>query len=207
MPGYLPYSADVHRYFRLLAEASPRVRVVTIGTSEEGRDGSRWRSPRGEPPGRKRTGRVSPSSPTRGPWARRRARGAARRRERPRYYITGAITTRDGLAHRPDGAADRLAVDESPYVRKTRDNLITPITPVVEVDGRDRMVDVYRWHLAQSPIRRWPRLAYWGRYVAHDNNRDAMGMTLSLTRNVLEHSSRLARAGPPRPARIGPLPR
>ena len=33
--------------------------------------------------------------------------------------------------------------------------------------------------------RDWPRLLYWGHYVAHDNNRDAMGMTLDLTRNVL----------------------
>jgi hypothetical protein len=37
-PGFLPYSADVHRYFRLLAAATPRVRVFTIGTSEEGRE-------------------------------------------------------------------------------------------------------------------------------------------------------------------------
>ena len=30
-----------------------------------------------------------------------------------------------------------------------------------------------------------PSLIYWGHYVAHDNNRDAMGMTLKLTENVL----------------------
>jgi hypothetical protein len=29
------------------------------------------------------------------------------------------------------------------------------------------------------------RLLYRGHYVAHDNNRDAMGMTLDLTRNIL----------------------
>ena len=28
-------------------------------------------------------------------------------------------------------------------------------------------------------------LVYWGHYVAHDNNRDSMGLTLQLTRNVL----------------------
>jgi len=39
-------------------------------------------------------------------------------------------------------------------------------------------------HLAH-PGENWPRLVYWGHYVAHDNNRDAMGMTLDLTRNVL----------------------
>src|SRR5690606_22126468 len=30
------------------------------------------------------------------------------------------------------------------------------------------------------------RLLYWGHYVAHDNNRDAMTMTLALTRNVAD---------------------
>ncbi len=30
-----------------------------------------------------------------------------------------------------------------------------------------------------------PNAIYWGHYVAHDNNRDAMGMTLKLTQNVL----------------------
>ena len=80
--------------------------------------------------------------------------------------------------------AYRLAVDDSPYIKYIRSHMIVLITPVVEVDGRDRMVDVYRWHKAH-PALQYPRLAYWGHYVAHDNNRDAMGMTLDLTRNVL----------------------
>src|SRR3954447_25271016 len=37
-PGILPYTADVNRYFRMLAAASPRVRVISIGMSEEGRE-------------------------------------------------------------------------------------------------------------------------------------------------------------------------
>ena len=104
----------------------------------------------------------------------------------PVYYITGTI-------HSPETGAPtalmelayRLAVDESPYIRSIREHVITLITPVVEVDGRDRMVDVYRWHLAH-PKADPPHLVYWGHYVAHDNNRDAMGMTLSLTRQVLD---------------------
>ena len=44
--------------------------------------------------------------------------------------------------------AYRLAVDDSPYVKSIRDNVVTLITPVVEVDGRNRMVDIYNWHLA-----------------------------------------------------------
>ena len=80
--------------------------------------------------------------------------------------------------------AYRLAVDDSPYIREIRDGVITLITPVVEVDGRDRMVDIYKWHLAH-PKDIYPPLIYWGKYVAHDNNRDAMGVTLKLTENVL----------------------
>jgi hypothetical protein len=75
-------------------------------------------------------------------------------------------------------------VDESPYVKNIRDHLITLITPIVEVDGRDRMVDLYEWH-KKHPAETAPPLIYWGHYVAHDNNRDAMGMTLKLTQNVL----------------------
>ncbi len=37
-PNKLPYSAEVYQYMRLLAKTSPRVRVYTIGTSEEGRE-------------------------------------------------------------------------------------------------------------------------------------------------------------------------
>ena len=72
-----------------------------------------------------------------------------------------------------------------PYIKYIRSHMIVLITPVVEVDGRDRMVDIYKWHKA-NPGKDWPRLLYWGHYVAHDNNRDAMAMTLDLTRNVLD---------------------
>src|SRR3546814_9492574 len=34
--GWLPYSADEHRYFRELEKASPRVRMYHIGGREEG---------------------------------------------------------------------------------------------------------------------------------------------------------------------------
>ena len=37
-PNMLPYAEDVYKYFRELAAASPRVRVVTIGHTEEGRE-------------------------------------------------------------------------------------------------------------------------------------------------------------------------
>src|SRR5258708_9167066 len=88
----------------------------------------------------------------------------------PVYYITGKI-------HSPETGAPtalmelayRLAVDESPYLKEIRDGMVTLITPGVEVDGRDRMVGHYKWHLAH-PKDFCPPLVYWGKYVAHDNN-------------------------------------
>src|ERR1700679_1036771 len=37
-PDVLPYAEGVAQYFRLLAASSPRVKVVSIGRSEEGRE-------------------------------------------------------------------------------------------------------------------------------------------------------------------------
>src|SRR5271163_662101 len=37
-PDMLPYAEDVYKYFRMLEAASPRVKVVSIGHSEEGRE-------------------------------------------------------------------------------------------------------------------------------------------------------------------------
>src|ERR1041385_6329784 len=37
-PNKLPYAEDVYKYMRLLEKASPRVKVFSIGTTEEGRE-------------------------------------------------------------------------------------------------------------------------------------------------------------------------
>src|SRR5690242_16708037 len=37
-PNILPYSADVYRYMRMLEKATPRVKVFSIGKTEEGRE-------------------------------------------------------------------------------------------------------------------------------------------------------------------------
>ncbi len=187
-PGILPYTEEVHRYFRMLAAASPRVRVISIGTSEEGRERiavavSSEANLQRQQENDARLAQLADPRLLKLDDARAESLITA---SVPVYYITGTI-------HSPETGAPtalmelayRLAVDESPYIRAIRDNVITLITPVVEVDGRDRMVDVYRWHLAH-PQANTPMLTYWGHYVAHDNNRDAMGLTLSLSRQVLD---------------------
>jgi hypothetical protein len=186
-PGKLPYAEDVYRYMRLLEKASPRVKVFSIGTTEEGRemiavavasesllaklDENRARLTKLADP---RTINLDDAEADR-----------LVDQSFPIYYITGTI-------HSPETGAPtalmelayRLAVDESPYIKSIRESMVTLITPVVEVDGRNRMVDIYNWHLAH-PKENWPSLVYWGHYVAHDNNRDAIGLSLKLTRNVL----------------------
>ncbi|HEY8061340.1 MAG TPA: M14 family zinc carboxypeptidase [Gemmatimonadales bacterium] len=187
-PNKLAYSKEVYAYMRSLAAASPRVRVYSIGTTEEGRemiavavasealfaklDQNKANLAKLADP---RTISLDDAE------AERLAENTA-----PVYYITGTIhSTEAGAPSALMELAYRLAVDESPYVRNIRDHLITLITPIVEVDGRDRMVDLYNWHV-KHPGETVSGLIYWGHYVAHDNNRDAMGLTLKLSQNVLD---------------------
>ena len=187
-PDMLPYAEDVYKYFRLLEASTPRVKVFTIGHSEEGREmiAAAIADPKLLAAAKENDARLAQLSDPR-----KIGLDDAKARQLldqswPVYYITGTI-------HSPETGAPtalmelayRLAVDDAPYIKFIRSHMIVLITPVVEVDGRDRMVDIYKWHKAH-PGQDWPRLLYWGHYVAHDNNRDAMAMTLSLTRNVLD---------------------
>ncbi len=186
-PDMLPYAEDVYRYFRMLAAASSRVKVFTIGHTEEGREmivaaiADESLLARAKENDARLAKLADPRTIGMNDATAERLVGQSV----PLYYITGTI-------HSPETGAPtalmemayRLAVDNAPYIQYIRTHMITLITPVVEVDGRDRMVDIYKWHKAH-PGENWPRLLYWGHYVAHDNNRDAMGMTLDLTKNVL----------------------
>src|SRR5262247_2635043 len=186
-PGILPYAEDVYKYMRLLEKASPRVKVLSIGTTEEGREMIAV-AVSSEANLKKMEENRALLAKLADPRTLKLNDAEADKivaQAIPIYYITGTI-------HSPETGAPtalmelayRLAVDESPYIKNIRNNLITLITPIVEVDGRDRMVDVYNWHM-KHPGETWPSLIYWGKYVAHDNNRDAMGMSLKLTENVL----------------------
>jgi len=184
----LPYSKEVYAYMRLLAKASPRVRVYSIGKTEEGREmiavavASESLLSRLDENKAKLSKLADPRTINMDD-----AQAAKIIDDvAPVYYITGTIhSTEAGAPTALMEMAYRLAVDESPYIQNIRNNVITLITPIVEVDGRDRMVDVYNWHMAH-PNETAPNVLYWGHYVAHDNNRDAMALTLDLSRNVLD---------------------
>src|SRR5947207_3213612 len=166
-PGKLPYSKEVHDYMRLLAKSTPRAKVYTIGTSEEGREiiaiavASEALMAKLEANKADLAKLADPRTiQMNDDLADQIAKRAA-----PIYYITGTIhSTEAGAPTALMELAYRLAADDSPYIRNIREGMITLITPIVEVDGRDRMVDVYNWHLAH-PGENWPPLLYWGHYV------------------------------------------
>jgi hypothetical protein len=183
--GHLTYSQDVNRYMRALEAASPRVKVFSIGKSEEGREMIAVAVASDEAIAhldhyRDITKRLAdPRKLTDDDASKLIASG------KPIYYITGSIHSPEtGSPEMLMELAYRLAVEDSPLIRKIRDNVIVVITPVIEVDGRDRQVDLARWRDA-NPNRPVPPLVYWGHYVAHDNNRDNLGLALALSRNVL----------------------
>lgn len=185
-PNKLTYTKDLHRYFRALAGASPRVRVlVAPEKSEEGREQllvlvsdeenlarlDRYKeitAKLGDP--RKLTDAEAHTLIAEG---------------KPFYWASGTIHSPEtGSPEMLMELAYRLAVEDSPFIEDIRKNMIVMITPALEVDGRDRMVDLYNYRKA-NPGKAVPPLLYWGKYVAHDNNRDGLGFALALTRNQM----------------------
>src|ERR1044071_912063 len=148
-PGKLPYAEDVYKYMRMLERARPdRVKVFTIGTTEEGREmiavavGSEQLISKLDE-NRARLAKLADPRTINMDEAEADRLVAA---SFPIYYITGTIhSTETGAPTALMELAYRLVVDNSPYIKFIRDNVLTLITPVVEVDGRNRMVDVYNW--------------------------------------------------------------
>ncbi len=185
-PGELTYSADINRYMRAIAEASPRAEVWSMGMSEEGREMilmviadeatmSRLDEYKGfmqeltDP-------RVTSEE---------RARELIEGMAKPIYWLTsGMHSTENGGPEMLQELAYRLVVQESDFVRDIRENVITFITPVIEPDGREKQVDRYYFNKNRPDGEAEIGLMYWGKYVAHDNNRDGMGQFLALTRHV-----------------------
>jgi len=185
-PNKLTYTKDMYRYYRELAAASPRVRIfMAPEKSEEGRDQmlilisdeanlaklDRYKditAKLADP--RKLTETEAHTLVTEG---------------KPFYWASGSIHSPEtGSPEMLMEMAFRLAVEDSPFIEDIRKNMIVMITPALEVDGRDRMVDLYNYRKA-NPGKPVPSLLYWGKYVAHDNNRDGLGLALALTRNQM----------------------
>lgn len=189
-PGELTGPEEIAGYFRALEAASDRLRLFSLGRSHGGREmvvaaiadasilarldairaaNARLADPRRT--SREEAAELARSTP-------------------PTYYVTAGLHSPEtGPPEMVMELAYRLVVSEQEHVREIRGGVLTLITPVLEMDGRARMVDWYYRHLTEvedlqeSPPRSPP---YWGDYTYHDNNRDGLQVSQPLTRNYVE---------------------
>ena len=160
----LSYVAELNRYFDALAAAAPgRVKKFPLGKSEEGREQivvaiSSEENIANLEQNRLALGRLADP---RGVSASDRARLV--KETKPTYWLSGSIHSPEtGSPEMLMELAYRLTVDESDFVRDIRANVITLITPVTEVDGRDREVDVVKESAALKLGSNSIPLIYWG---------------------------------------------
>ncbi len=60
------------------------------------------------------------------------------------YHVMGGLHSAEtGPSEMLMELAYRLATEDTPLIKKIRDNVIVSITPAAEPDGRDRYVDWY----------------------------------------------------------------
>ena len=199
-PKTLTYYADILKYYRALAAATPRVQVEHIGTSDEGRElVVVWVSSEENLRNlaRNRANLAKLADP--------RGLSAEQVRQliettRPHYHLIGGLHSGEtGPSEMLMELVYRLATETSPLITQIRNNVIVSVTPAAEPDGRDRNVDWFYRGLelgSQQPAPAPDSAArpgaaagvggpgggpggrgnfavpYWGKYVYHDNNRD-----------------------------------
>jgi len=182
----LSYPEEIYTYMRAVAEASPRVQVHSMGYTEEGRElilvvASSEENLANLELHKANTARLGDPRVTTEAEAAELISSTV-----PMYWATGAI-------HSPETGSPemllelvyRIAVEENEFVRTIRDHVIFMATPVIEVDGRAKVVDLHMGARKDPDLNLPTRPIYWGQYVAHDNNRDGMGLSLALSQAVV----------------------
>jgi hypothetical protein len=187
-PGELLGTQKAYAYARALAAATPRVRVFTIGRSEEGRDiillaiadeaGIRELD-------RLKAATASLTDPRRTDQA---SADKLIETARPVYYFNAALHSDEtGSTEAVLELAYRLAVSEQPMIKSIRQRLVVLINPVSNPDGRDKMVDwFYRYLKGKRDRATLPRQSppYWSKYTFVDINRDTHQQTHETTKAV-----------------------
>ncbi len=187
-PRKLTYTSRALEYYRALAAKTPRVKVMTIGTTDEGREcvvvavGSEESIQNLD---RYRDYLAQLADPRRIDESQMRAILA---KAKPIYHLMGGLHSAEtGPPEMLMELAYRLAVEDSPAINQIRENVIVTITPAAEPDGRDRYIDWYYRYLIDitDEQERMPGPPYWGKYVMHDNNRD-INYSQIVTRALLD---------------------
>ncbi len=185
-PNHLTYSKDIYKYMHALEGASKRVKIFSLGKTEEGRDTMILAvSDEANIAKLDRYKEITAMLADPRKTDDKKAADLIANEALPFYWASGSIHSPEtGSPEMLMELAYRLAVEDSPLIENIRKHMIVLITPCSEVDGHDREVDVYNYR-KEFPKKPAPNLVYWGKYVAHDNNRDGMSMALALSRNMM----------------------
>ncbi len=157
-PQKLTFYADILKYYRTLAAATPRVKVETIGKSEEGRElvvvwVSSEQNMKELQQNRDRLAKLADP------------RGLSDVQIRslisttkPDYHLIGGLhSTETGSSEMLMELVYRIATETSPLITQIRNNVYVSVTPAADADGRDRAVDWFYLGLetaaAQTPAR------------------------------------------------------
>jgi hypothetical protein len=186
-PDALTYSKDIYHYYDELAKATPRVKVFRTGKSEEGRDFLLVAVS-----DEANIAQLEKLRDVTAKLADPRKLNEAEAQQlistgKPFYWASGSIHSPEtGSPEMLMELAYRLAVEDTPRIQNIRKNVVFLITPIVEVDGHDRVVDWANYKKA-NPDKPLPDLVYWGHYVQHDNNRDGIAMGLKLSQMMMQN--------------------
>jgi hypothetical protein len=187
-PGELVGTEKAYAYARALAAASPRVRVFTIGHSEEGREIITLAI--ADEAGIRDLDRLKAATAALAD-PRRTDQAAADKliaSSRPIYYFNAALHSDEtGSTEAMLELAYRLAVSEQPMIRRIREQVVVLINPISNPDGRDKMVDwFYRYLKGKTDRASLPRQSppYWSKYTFVDINRDTHQQTHETTKAV-----------------------
>lgn len=189
-PGEMTNVDEIHAYYRAIAAATDRARVVSLGKTAEGREMIALIIA-DEATMANLDDYVAMLNALADP--RKTDQAEAERiiaKAKPIYWITAGLhSTEFGPPEAALEIAYRIAAEDRKIFRDIRENVITMITPVFEVDGRNRSTEWFRRHGKghKNAYDRPPTSPpFWGKYTFHDNNRDGIGLTQPLTKNFLK---------------------
>jgi len=174
-PKKLTKVADLGRYYRALAAASKRVKVLPVGTTDEGREQIVAVVADEETIANldKYKGYLARLADPRG-LSEQEAHNVIAQAKPIYMFIGGLHSAETGPPEMLMELAYRLAVEDSPLYDQIRKNVIVMMSAAAEPDGRDRYAEwYYKYKLAEENEQdRVPGPPYWGKYIFHDNNRD-----------------------------------
>ncbi len=151
-PRTLTYYADILKYYRALAAATPRVRVETIGKSDENRElvvvwVSSDENMKNLQKNRDNLAKIADP----------RALSPEQIKQliattKPHYHLMGGLHSGEtGPSEMLMELVYRLATETSPLITQIRNNVFVSVTPVADADGRDRNVDWFYRGLETAP--------------------------------------------------------